>query len=79
MYMMYVNANAYLDGKSTSHAAGRYINDGGKSGVTNNCTFAARTCANYDEEKGRFWISIVANKNIKAGTELFVAYGARYK
>lgn len=79
MYMMCVNANTYLDGKNTSHAAGRYINDGGKSGVTNNCKFAARTYANYDEAKGRFWISVVANRNIAAGTELFVAYGARYK
>ena len=71
-YAFYISKKKCIDAYFTPKELARYANDakGLKKvkGVHNNCSYVVyrNTC----------WI--VAEKNIKAGSELFVSYGAEY-
>lgn len=71
-YAFYISKRKCIDAYYTPEAYARYANDAKGlvriKGVTNNCC--------YEVWKNRGWIS--AEKDIKAGSELFVSYGAEY-
>lgn len=71
-YAFYINKKRCIDAYYTPEAIARYANDAKGltriKGVNNN--------ACYDIWKNRGWIK--AEKNIKAGSEIFVSYGADY-
>ncbi len=71
-YVFFVNRNKCIDAFHTPEALARYANDAkGLSkvkGLTNNCV--------YEVYKKNGWIKAV--KDIKAGSEVFVSYGAEY-
>jgi len=71
-YAFYISKNKCIDAYYTPEALARYANDAkGISrveGVRNNCS--------YKVWNNRGWIS--AEKNIKAGDEILVSYGAEY-
>lgn len=71
-YAFYINKNRCIDAYYTPNEYARYANDARGlvkiKGVTNN--------ACYEVWKNRGWIK--AEKNIKAGSEIFVSYGAEY-
>lgn len=71
-YMFYISKNNCIDAYHTPEAYARYANDANGiskvKGLKNNCS--------YDIYKRRGWIK--ADKNIKAGEEIFVNYGAEY-
>jgi len=72
MYLYYVNSNFVINAKNTPKSIARYANDAnGPSkikGIENNCVFAV--------VHGRIFIK--ATKNIAAGSEILVDYGAGY-
>jgi SET domain-containing protein len=71
-YVFYINRKKCIDAFHTPEALARYANDANGlvkiEGVRNNCV--------YEIYKNRGWIK--ATKNIKAGSEIFVSYGAQY-
>lgn len=71
-YYFYINSKNCVDAQYTLWAIGRYANDAAGlsrvKGLRNNCK--------YDIKKGIPYI--VATRNIKAGEEIFVAYGKDY-
>lgn len=71
-YAFYINKRRCIDAYYTPEAFARYANDAKGlnrvKGISNNCC--------YKVYKNRGWIS--ADKNIKAGSEIFVAYGKEY-
>ncbi len=71
-YAFYINSRNVIDAFHTPKELARYANDakglGRVKGLKNNCT--------YDDWKKRGWIK--AEKNIKAGEEIFVDYGKEY-
>jgi SET domain-containing protein len=71
-YYFFINSKNCVDAQYTPDALGRYANDaagpGRKEGFRNNCK--------YDVIKGKPYI--VATRNIKAGSEIFVSYGKEY-
>lgn len=71
-YVFYISRKKCIDAFHTPEAIARYANDAAGltkiAGKKNNCIYEI-----YDK---RGWIT--ASKNIKAGEELFVSYGAEY-
>ncbi len=71
-YVFFISRNKCIDAYHTPNELARYANDAKGltkvKGITNNC--------NYEIYKKSGWIS--ATKDIKAGSELFVSYGAQY-
>ncbi|MGB3948293.1 MAG: SET domain-containing protein [Bacteroidia bacterium] len=71
-YVFYISRNKCIDAFHTPDALARYANDAKGltkiKGINNNCV--------YEIYKNRGWIT--ATKNIKAGSEIFVSYGAQY-
>ncbi len=71
-YYFYINSKNCVDAQYTEWALGRYANDaagpGRVAGLRNNCV--------YEVIKGKPYIK--ATRNIKAGSEIFVAYGKEY-
>lgn len=71
-YIFYINSKCVIDALPTVKALGRYANDArGYSrmeGISNN--------SEYVVDKKRCFIE--ATKNIPAGSEIFVGYGAEY-
>lgn len=71
-YAFYINSRRVIDAYYTPEALARYANDAAglqrTLGLKNNCC--------YEIWKNRGWIT--AEKDIKAGSELFVSYGAAY-
>jgi SET domain-containing protein len=71
-YAFYISKKKCIDAYYVPEALARFANDARGltrvKGITNNCS--------YQIWKNRGWI--VAEKNIKAGSELFVSYGAEY-
>ena len=71
-YAFYINKNRCIDAFYMPEALARFANDAKGitrlPGVTNN--------AEYEVWKNRGWIK--ATKDIKAGSEIFVSYGAEY-
>src|SRR5690606_12487200 len=71
-YIFYINSKCVIDALPTVKALGRYANDAkGYSrvkGINNN--------SEYVVEKKRCYIDSI--KNIEAGSEIFVGYGAEY-
>ena len=71
-YVFHVSKKKCIDAFYDMEALARYANDAKGlikiKGITNN--------AYYDVWKNRGWI--MAEKNIKAGSEIFVSYGAEY-
>ena len=71
-YLFWVKSNVWIDAQYTMDALARYANDANGfsrvKGITNN--------AQYDVIKQVPYI--VATKNIPAGAEIFVSYGADY-
>lgn len=71
-YYFHINNNNCIDAENCLWAMGRYANDaagpGRVTGVRNN--------SHYKVSKGRAFI--VASRNIKAGSEIFVSYGKEY-
>lgn len=71
-YVFYINKKRCIDAFHIPEALARYANDANGlvkvPGIRNNCV--------YEIYKNRGWIK--ATKNIKAGSEIFVSYGAQY-
>jgi hypothetical protein len=71
-YVFYVSRKKCIDAYNTPEELARFANDARGltkiDGVTNNCQ--------YQIYKNSGWIT--ATKNIKAGSEIFVRYGAEY-
>ena len=71
-YFFFINTKNCVDAQYTLWALGRYANDaagfGRVDGLRNNCV--------YEVIKGKPYIK--ATRNIKAGSEIFVAYGKDY-
>lgn len=71
-YIFYISKQNCIDAFHTPEHLARYANDAKGltkiKGITNN--------ASYEIHKKRGWIK--AEKNIKAGAEIFVSYGAEY-
>jgi SET domain-containing protein len=71
-YIFYVNRNHVIDALPTKHALARYANDARGlvriTGVTNNCDYITDGKKAYIESK----------KDIPAGSEILVDYGADY-
>ncbi|MBA3706253.1 MAG: SET domain-containing protein [Bacteroidetes bacterium] len=71
-YVFYINKQKCIDAHHTPEALARYANDAKGlvkiKGINNN--------SSYEVWKNRGWIT--AEKNIKAGSEIFVSYGAEY-
>ncbi len=71
-YIFYISKKKCVDAFNTPEALARYANDANGltkiKGIRNNCC--------YEVSKQRGWIK--AEKNIKAGEEIFVRYGAEY-
>jgi SET domain-containing protein len=71
-YVFYISRKKCIDAFHTPEALARYANDANGlvkiPGIRNNCV--------YEIYKHRGWIK--ATRNIKAGTEIFVSYGAQY-
>lgn len=71
-YAFYINKKKCIDAYYKPDAIARYANDARGlvkiEGLKNNCI--------YEIHNKRGWIT--ASKNIKAGEELFVSYGAEY-
>ncbi len=71
-YAFSINKKKVIDAFNTPEALARYANDARGlvkiKGLSNN--------ASYEVWKNRGWIK--AEKNIKAGSEIFVSYGAEY-
>ena len=71
-YVFHINKQKCIDAHHTLDAIARYANDARGlvkvKGIRNN--------ASYEIWKNRGWIT--AEKNIKAGSEIFVSYGAEY-
>ncbi|MBL7882939.1 MAG: SET domain-containing protein [Bacteroidia bacterium] len=71
-YAFYINKNRCIDAYYTPEAIARYANDA--KGLTRIKGLNNNAC--YDIWKNKGWIK--AEKNIKAGSEIFVSYGAEY-
>jgi len=71
-YAFYINKKRCIDAYYTPEAIARYANDA--KGLTRIKGLNNNAC--YDIWKNRGWIK--AEKNIKAGSEIFVSYGADY-
>jgi SET domain-containing protein len=71
-YVFYISKNKCVDALHTPEALARYANDAKGitkvKGITNN--------ASYNIWKKRGWI--IADKDIKAGSEIYVSYGPEY-
>ena len=71
-YIFYISKKKCVDAYNTPEALARYANDAKGltkvKGLNNNCCYAIY--------KNSGWIK--AEKNIKAGAEIFVSYGAEY-
>lgn len=71
-YVFFVNRNKCIDAFHTPNELARYANDAKGltkvKGITNNCE--------YEIHQKRGWIK--ATKDIKAGSEILVSYGAEY-
>ncbi|MGQ0828289.1 MAG: SET domain-containing protein [Bacteroidota bacterium] len=71
-YVFYINKKKCIDAQHVPEALARYANDARGlvkiKGVNNN--------ASYEIWQNRGWIT--AEKNIKAGSEILVSYGAEY-
>jgi SET domain-containing protein len=71
-YLFYINAKNCIDAEYTLEALARYANDAKGhtrvKGLTNNAEYAVIKGVPY----------IIATKNIKAGSEIFVSYGDDY-
>jgi SET domain-containing protein len=71
-YAFYISKKKCIDAYYVPEALARFANDAKGltrvKGITNNCS--------YEVWKNRGWI--VAEKNIKAGSELLVSYGNEY-
>lgn len=81
-YVLKISNNVYLDSKDSRHCTGRYINCSRRSGLVPNVRFAAGTTYNYDPTTKLKWISIFADRDIKASSsnpvELLIDYGEEY-
>jgi SET domain-containing protein len=72
MYLYYVDDSLVIDGRKDTTAAARYANDA--SGLTR--VKGLRNNARYIFDDGRVYIEAI--KDIPAGAEIFVSYGAGY-
>ena len=71
-YAFYINSKRVIDAYYTPNAIARYANDA--HGYTRQMDIRNNCC--YEIWKNRGWIT--AEKNIKAGSEIFVSYGKEY-
>lgn len=71
-YVFYINKQKCIDAHHTPEALARYANDA--KGLVK--VKHLKNNASYEVWKNRGWIT--AEKNIKAGSEIFVSYGAEY-
>ena len=68
----------YIDSFDQYNAAGRWINDARNTEYSNNCTWE-RNCSNEPHiTVGKYYVNIVATRDIKKGEELLMSYGANY-
>ncbi|MCC6251601.1 MAG: SET domain-containing protein [Bacteroidia bacterium] len=71
-YLFYISANNCIDAEYTLDALARYANDAKGhtrvKGISNNADYTIINKVPY----------IIATKNIKAGSEIFVSYGKDY-
>ena len=71
-YIFHIDDEHVIDARNTLESLGRYANDA--SGLSK--VKGIRNNALYEEE--HYSVFIVADKKIKAGEEIFVAYGKEY-
>ena len=76
-YILYINKNTCLDARGEGHMAGRYINDGKRSGLPTNARFGASLRYYVCRETGRFYVSVFATKPIHPKEEILSSYGRR--
>ena len=75
-HMWKVNKKTFVDAEKDLSRKGRYVNDGGKSGRTNNARMSRKRSLNVCKKTGERWMGIVASKSIKAPAEIFMSCGA---
>ena len=68
----------YLDSYDDYNAAGRFANDARNTIYTNNCVYDARCSSNPHHTVGKYYVNIVATRDICKGDELLMSYGSEY-
>ena len=76
-YIVEVHTQLYLDADGPGHMAGRYLNDGPLAGIPANARLGSSRRVYKCKKTGRFWIPVIAIKNIKPGDEIVIYYGKK--
>lgn len=83
-YVFQVSKAKFLDAEDKENHAGRFINDPKGTGKNPNVRFS-KTRRVYDDptkrknsKDRRYYVPMVANRNIRKGQELLVSYGSQF-
>ena len=74
-YIVEIHKQLYLDADGPGHMAGRYINDGPFAGIPANARLGSSRQVYKCKKTGRFWIPVIALRNIRPGEEIIIKYG----
>ena len=74
-YIVEIRSQLYLDADGPGHMAGRYMNDGPEAGIPANARLGASRRVYHCKKTGRFWIPVIALRNIRPGEEIIIKYG----
>ena len=76
-YIVEIHSRLYLDADGPGHMVGRYMNDGPLAGIPVNARLGASRRVYQCKKTGRFWIPVIATKDIKPGEEIVIKYGKK--